>query len=595
MPIGGNRNRSKVDDAISVYEETMGRQLGFGKAIEASTVHDALKRRAWAKPWSIDRAKGVRKIRNNARHFAGYAFGKQRAESDISYIAKTLEEFGNPQAAAQVRKILAPRRALHPGKWQRGPSTSQPQRATIEPTYVGILIVLAIAAAIVFQCGWSPFGDSYETNAAPAPVDQPASINEKAPTSEPITVPQDKQVRLEKETTSIHDMLPGTCQQTAVGNTVCIGNPEGQPELPPHLPDDGHPLQSNICLTVGTENVCWDWIQDTPTGVQFLDIRKGNSHACGIKTDQNIICWGANVTNLLDAPPGEFVALTTGFMHSCALRHNGTAECWGDNSFGQLAAPPNQFKEISAGSTSTCGIDYDNALVCWGNESQYRSAPIGTDKLTKVSSGYSHACGLQNDRTPICWGGYEPENNIAPAVKLVSINAGDQNTCGIMTDGNAVCWGKNQSSGTEIPPGRFTDIQTDGSTTCGLRPDGSIECWGWALALDYSQRTPPGPYRTFRINGATCGIRFDDTASCWHTEQFTSKALNEQTQTTATPTKIVGGVGIETGNYFAECEPHGYVTIQNPHSFNKTFGNTTVTITDGAEVTISECELTKEY
>ena len=67
-------------------------------------------------------------------------------------------------------------------------------------------------------------------------------------------------------------------------------------------------------------------------------------------------------------------------MHSCALRHNGTAECWGDNSFGQLAAPPNQFKEISAGSTSTCGIDYDNALVCWGNESQYRSAPIGTDR-----------------------------------------------------------------------------------------------------------------------------------------------------------------------------------------------------------------------
>ena len=330
---------------------------------------------------------------------------------------------------------------------------------------------------------------------------------------------------------SIHDMLPGTCTQTEVGNTFCIGNPEEQPELPPHLQDDSQPLQANICFqAVDSENVCWDWIQETPTGVQFLDIQKGSGHACGIKTDQTIVCWGANVTNLLDAPPGEFVALTTGGGHSCALRNNGTAECWGDNSFGQLAAPANQFKEISAGSTSTCGIDYDNALVCWGNESQYRSAPIGTTELTTVSSGYSHACGLQNDGTPICWGGNKPENNIAPSVKLLNINAGAENTCGIMTDGNAICWGKNQSGGTEIPPGRFTNIQTDGSTTCGLRPDGSIECWGWAIALDYSQRTPPGPYRTFRINGATCGIRFDDTASCWNTEQFTTKAPEASVQ-----------------------------------------------------------------
>ena len=564
MPIGGNRNRSKVDDAISVYEETMGRQLGFGKAIEASTVHDALKRRAWAKPWSIDRAKGVRKIRNNARHFAGYAFGKQRAESDISYIAKTLEEFGNPQAAAQVRKILAPRRALHQGKWQRGPSTSQPQRATIEPTYVGILIVLAIAAAIMFQCGWSPFADSYETNAAPAPVDQPASINEKAPTSEPITVPQDKQVRLEKETISIHDMLPGTCQQTAVGNTVCIGNPEGQPELPPHLPDDSRPLQSNTCfLAVDAGNVCWDWIQDTPTGVQFLDIRKGNSHACGIKTDQNIICWGANVTNLLDAPPGEFVALTAGGTHSCALRHNGTAECWGDNSFGQLAAPPNQFKEISAGSTSTCGIDYDNALVCWGNKSQYQFAPIGTIELTTVSSGYSHACGIKNDGTPICWDGNKPENNIAPSVKLLNINAGAENTCGIMTDGNAICWGKNEYGETEVPPGRFTDIQTDGSTTCGLRRDGSIECWGWAIDQNNSRRTPPGPYRTFRINGATCGIRFDDTASCWSTQHFTTEAKTQPTSTLDQTTYYVELFASCNGRYSGETKERRRAAAQS--------------------------------
>ena len=178
-------------------------------------------------------------------------------------------------------------------------------------------------------------------------------------------------------------MLPGTCRQTEVGNTVCIGNPEGQPELPPHLPDDGHPLQASMCFqAMNAENVCWDWIQETPTRVQFLDIQKGSGHACGIKTDQTIVCWGANTTNLLDAPPGEFVALTTGGTHSCALRHNGTAECWGNNTFRPIGRHlTNQFKEISAGSTSTCGIDYDNALVCWGNEWDYQSAPIGNDRI----------------------------------------------------------------------------------------------------------------------------------------------------------------------------------------------------------------------
>ena len=363
--------------------------------------------------------------------------------------------------------------------------------------------------------------------------------------------------------TSNHGILPGTCTQTEVGNTVCIGNAEGQPEPQPHLPDDSPMLRSNNCLTVGDENICWNWIQETPAGIQFLDIQKGGSHACGIKTDQTIICWGANASSRLDSPPGEFLSLTTGLTHSCALRNNGTAECWGDNTFDQLAAPTNQFKEISAGSTSTCGIDYDNALVCWGNESDNRFAPIGTTELTTVSSGYSHACGIKNDGTPICWGGYKPENNIAPSVKLVSINAGSQNTCGIMTDGNAVCWGKNEYGETEVPPGQFTDIQTDGSRTCGLRPNGSIECWGWAIDQNNSRRTPPGPYRTFRINGATCGIRFDDTASCWSTQHFTTEAKTQPTSTLDQTTYYVELFASCNGRYSGETKERRRAAAQS--------------------------------
>ena len=399
---------------------------------------------------------------------------------------------------------------------------------------VRIAPVVALAVAVIYLS--TPPGYFGLPALAGTPIAQPKpQTTQETKSSLPTRVVEASPQMVTAPATSNHGRMPGilpsTCTQTEVGNTVCIGNPEGQPEPPQHLPDDSPMLQSTNCFQhVDSENVCWDWIQETPTGVQFLDIQKGTGHACGIKTDQTIVCWGANVANLLDAPPGEFVALTAGGGHSCALRNNGNTECWGDNSFGQLAAPANQFKEISAGSTSTCGIDYDNALVCWGNEWDYQFAPIGTTELTTVSSGYSHACGLQNDGTPICWGGYEPENNIAPAIKLVSINAGAENTCGITTDGNAVCWGKNKQGETQVPQGRFTDIQTGGSTTCGLRPDGSIECWGWAVDLGNIQRTPPGPYRTFQIHGDTCGIRFDDTASCWSTQRFTTKAPEASVQ-----------------------------------------------------------------
>ena len=73
--------------------------------------------------------------------------------------------------------------------------------------------------------------------------------------------------------------------------------------------------------------------------------------------------------------------------------------------------------------------------------------------------------------------------------------------------------------------------------------------------------------------------------------------MNQQTQTTATPTNMVGGIGIETGDYFVECQPQGYVIIKSdPHTPIKTFsGNmtATATVTNGPKVMLCECELTK--
>ena len=65
---------------------------------------------------------------------------------------------------------------------------------------------------------------------------------------------------------------------------------------------------------------------------------------------------------------GGFTQISSGANHACGLRANGSIACWGSNVFGQ-ATPPTTgvFTSISSGDAHTCALRNDGAVVCWGS------------------------------------------------------------------------------------------------------------------------------------------------------------------------------------------------------------------------------------
>lgn len=146
-----------------------------------------------------------------------------------------------------------------------------------------------------------------------------------------------------------------------------------------------------------------EWCQPGPAlvagGHKYVQIAAAFDHACAVRTDGTVDCWGrnpgtpigewlysgcGNASDCVMTPttvtlPASAVRVTMGADHACALLTTGAAYCWGDNSFGQLGRPGAasltpvavqggfSFATISAGVAHTCGVELGTGLIgCWG-------------------------------------------------------------------------------------------------------------------------------------------------------------------------------------------------------------------------------------
>ena len=69
----------------------------------------------------------------------------------------------------------------------------------------------------------------------------------------------------------------------------------------------------------------------------FKTVSAGDSHNCGIRTDDTVVCWGANESGQATEPKGDFKTVSAG-GGSCAIRSDDTVVCWGGNWAGQTDA-----------------------------------------------------------------------------------------------------------------------------------------------------------------------------------------------------------------------------------------------------------------
>jgi alpha-tubulin suppressor-like RCC1 family protein len=271
----------------------------------------------------------------------------------------------------------------------------------------------------------------------------------------------------------------------------------------------------------------------------FKQVCAGNYHACAIRSDGKVVCWGRNAEG--QAPPGPtsdtFTDISCGTWHTCALRSDGRAVCWG--TIGTFSSPSTQlFKNVSAGYANTCGVQLDGSAVCWD----------GGTPPAKVFKSVVDGCGLLEDGHVECWGSYPAPSSTFKSISI-SMTCG---YCGVRTDDTLECWGTNPyvSCVGDPPAGTFKSVSLGPHDGCAIRTDGTIACWGdgfqgqtpvgpssltyvavaagegftCAISSGGSLRCsgfgPPNPpAETFRSVSAgthgTCGIRADGQVFCW--------------------------------------------------------------------------------
>jgi len=284
---------------------------------------------------------------------------------------------------------------------------------------------------------------------------------------------------------------------------------------------------------------------------------------------------GADAADAFVLADGTWAAAANGDQHACAIRDDGTLLCWGNNAHGQLglgttasdvSAPAvvgaDHWSAISASLSSTCGLHTDQTLWCWG-ETYGGSLPIDVSTPAQIAGtwravavGPFHTCAIDGTGTMQCWGlGGEGELGVgvaassptpAPvqsALHWKAVTSADLHSCGIADDGTAWCWGANYAgqigdgtntsamAPTQVDGETWSVIAAGGSHTCGVRTDGKLRCWGTNGNGELGVVLPPGggyaiapvaisddlgPWAgVFAGKSHTCGITAAGDLYCW--------------------------------------------------------------------------------
>ncbi len=228
---------------------------------------------------------------------------------------------------------------------------------------------------------------------------------------------------------------------------------------------------------------------------------------CALRIDGGVSCWGNNALgelgdgsyadHLTPAPVpalGSGVkAVSAGFDHACALKTDGTLWCWGGDLYGQVGAgqpqasgraTPQQVldgvEKVSAGGFFTCAIRTDHALWCWGANAD---GHLGIGTTTSMASP-QHVATLD--------GGVR------------DVDTAVRSACAVGLDGAVWCWGyrgggrlgDGVNDGTkQLTPARVSgplgaggaaSVRLSDSTACALGDDASLWCWGGGGFVDGS-------------------------------------------------------------------------------------------------------------
>lgn len=109
-----------------------------------------------------------------------------------------------------------------------------------------------------------------------------------------------------------------------------------------------------------------DYGQTSPPDDFFVDVDAGDFHACALREDGSVACWGSDFYGESRPPRGSFTAISVEGEDACALGAAGAVTCWGRDQYGELTPPDEVFVQVVAGDVISCGIRADGRGECWG-------------------------------------------------------------------------------------------------------------------------------------------------------------------------------------------------------------------------------------
>jgi hypothetical protein len=143
-------------------------------------------------------------------------------------------------------------------------------------------------------------------------------------------------------------------------------------------------------------------VVDALEGV-FKNLEAGGAHACAVRADGGVECWGYWADGRTFPAPGTYESVSAGTTNTCGLLDDGEVLCWGSNSFGQSVAFPGPYTAVSAGYAATCGLTTDGDVKCWGS-TPYDLLDELSGPFVEISNGGSSVCGLRANGDLECWG-----------------------------------------------------------------------------------------------------------------------------------------------------------------------------------------------
>ncbi|MDQ3998440.1 MAG: PKD domain-containing protein [Gemmatimonadota bacterium] len=140
----------------------------------------------------------------------------------------------------------------------------------------------------------------------------------------------------------------------------------------------------------------------------YKDISLGDLYSCALRTNGSIYCTGG----MANPPAARYLQLSVGqYGHACAIRSDATITCWGSNQNNQLVGVPTTgtFTQVSAGNVATCALRSDGEVLCWGYDGPggggvVRAENIPPGPFVHLTMGGLHACAQRASGKIVCWG-----------------------------------------------------------------------------------------------------------------------------------------------------------------------------------------------